>query len=442
MPSAYDYNEDDTGPAISNDQSDADQGFAPGTNERPITPDELKAFEAKALLGAAPSGPPAPGFAGQATISGGKMYDPSGREVSSIGETPEQAAERFGATLPMGQREQQQLAQLEQGYNDLLRNPNIDPKAKHAMLADMSRQIRYGHWRMQYQLSRDRMQARQARDAGQHEVMGHTLAQQGMTSDSTWAQRKEVPGGVFMPDNHGNWKFHKTEQAKPFKFTEARKETEDEIHATQPDLATPIDPSQFDEQIPESQQNVWKAKYGKDKTDDDQRHELAAAGWAKEAEVKRKRAYEEAVRRGVHEKRMAHGQQGKSAAAPQSRAGSPAAPSGAAPSPAAQSGAAPTSGQPLFPTMEAAKVEQTRIQDWTERQHAAIKDVSDPMELKTKQEAIERAAELLGKRVTTQAPLSPAEADELTRMGQIIGNYKAAPKRSPFHFLAAGYEPK
>jgi hypothetical protein len=71
----------------------------------------------------------------------------------------------------------QKLSQLEQGYNDLLRNPNIDPRAKHNMLHDMARQIQYGHWRMQYQLSQDRMQQRASRQQlleeqiqGRHQV--------------------------------------------------------------------------------------------------------------------------------------------------------------------------------------------------------------------------------------------------------------------------------
>jgi hypothetical protein len=390
--------------------------FAPGTDSRPITPEELKAFEDKSkanAVGAAPT----PGFALSAKIQDGKMYDPSGREVSSIGATPQQAAEQFGATLPMGQQEMQKLSQLEQGYNDLLRNPNIDPRAKHNMLHDMARQIQYGHWRMAYQLSQDRMQQRAARQSlleeqiqGRHQVSANEAGLMGANADHFSKQIQDLQ--QKFPDHDVEYSSKTGIHIKPKAAPKGKPEKEaDPVQAilTEQKAVKSLEPT-FAAQ-PESVQKMFKEKYG---------DAAAAHGWALERLAEKKKEAAAA----------------KSAAAAQSGARR------STPRAAAQSGAAPTSGQPLFPTMQAAKVEQTRIQDWAERQHAAIKDVSDPMELKTKQQAIERATELLGKRVSTQAPLSPAEADELARMGQIIENYKAAPKRSPLHFLAAGYEPK
>lgn len=324
------------------------------------------------------------------------MYDPSGREVSSIGATPQQAAEQFGATLPMGQQEMQKLSQLEQGYNDLLRNPNIDPRAKHNMLHDMARQIQYGHWRMAHQLSQDRMQQRAARQQlleeqiqGRHQVSANEAGLMGANADHFSKQIAELQ--KKFPDHDVEYSSKTGIHIKPKAAPKGQpaKET-DPVQAilTEQKAVKSLEPT-FAAQ-PESVQKMFKEKYGEG---------AAAHGWALERLAEKK----------------------KEAAAAKSAG---AAPSGAArgtPGAAAPSGAAPTN-----PVEQRAQI-QTQLGVAHQRDLAVLQKIDRPEERAAKQGALTRANQLLMQ--YAGKPIPDNVRGELQRLKTVITQQWPAEQR-------------
>lgn len=210
---------DDTGPAVGGWEGGPTEANPERTPSRALTPEESAAYAKQdAGRGAQSDGGPLPPGGLSATIQGGRMYDPSGREVASIGETVEQAAARFGAQLPMSQREMQKLDQLRSSYNEVLHNPNLAPKDKFPLLNAMAREIHFGQTRLQYMQAQQRMEGRQERGAAQAEGTSHALAQQSITAESMATKiaemEKRFPGYEFHGDpRHGI--SMKPRQAKP-----------------------------------------------------------------------------------------------------------------------------------------------------------------------------------------------------------------------------------